>query len=63
MCIADILFFSMTILTNSKWISILPGGKILSPIIDYFPGGKLIVGFIYNRFSKRHDSGSCRINK
>lgn len=46
-----------------KLISILPGGKIISPIIDYFPGAKLIVRFIYNRFSKLHDSGSCRIDK
>jgi predicted DCC family thiol-disulfide oxidoreductase YuxK len=46
-----------------KLISILPGGKIISPIIDYFPGAKLIVRFIYNKFSKLHDSGSCRIDK
>jgi predicted DCC family thiol-disulfide oxidoreductase YuxK len=46
-----------------KLISILPGGKIISPIIDYFPGAKLVVRFIYNKFSKLHDSGSCRIDK
>src|SRR5919202_3593408 len=44
-------------------IAILPGGMIVSPIIDYFPGAKLIVRFIYNRLSKRHNSGSCRIDK
>ena len=41
---------------------ILPGGKLISPMINYFPGGKLIVRFIYNRFSKLHDRGSCRIS-
>ena len=41
---------------------ILPGGKIISPIINHLPGGKLIVRFIYNRFSKLHDRGSCSIN-
>jgi len=40
---------------------ILPGGKIISPIINHLPGGKLIVRFIYNRFSKLHDRGSCHI--
>jgi predicted DCC family thiol-disulfide oxidoreductase YuxK len=42
-------------------IAILPGWKIISPIINYFPGGKLTVRFIYNRFSRLHDSASCRI--
>ena len=42
-------------------IAILPGGKIISPIINYFPGGKPTVRFIYNRFSRLHDSASCRI--
>jgi predicted DCC family thiol-disulfide oxidoreductase YuxK len=42
-------------------IAILPGGKIISPIINYFPVGKLTVRFIYNRFSRLHDSASCRI--
>jgi predicted DCC family thiol-disulfide oxidoreductase YuxK len=42
-------------------IAILPGGKIISPIINYFPGGKLTVRFIYYRFSRLHDSASCRI--
>ena len=40
-------------------IAILPGGKIISPIVNYFPGGKFIVSFIYNSFSRRHDMGSC----
>ncbi|HET7391208.1 MAG TPA: DCC1-like thiol-disulfide oxidoreductase family protein [Nitrososphaeraceae archaeon] len=43
-------------------IAILPGGKVISPIINYVPAGKLIVRFIYNRFSKLHDRGSCSIN-
>jgi predicted DCC family thiol-disulfide oxidoreductase YuxK len=44
-------------------IAILPGGKIISPIINYFPGGKKAVGFIYKRFSRLHDSGSCSVNE
>jgi predicted DCC family thiol-disulfide oxidoreductase YuxK len=40
-------------------IAILPGGKIISPIVNYFPGGKPFVSFIYNIFSRRHDMGSC----
>ena len=43
-------------------ILILPGGKIISPIINYFPGGKKVVRFIYKRFSRLHDKGSCSIN-
>ncbi len=43
-------------------IAILPGGRVISPIINYFPGGKQIVHFVYTRFSKLHDGGSCRIN-
>ena len=44
-------------------IAILPGSKILSPIINYFPGGKKAVQFIYKRFSRLHDRGSCSINE
>ncbi len=44
-------------------MAILPGGKIISPIINYFPGGKKAVGFIYKRFSRLHDRGSCSINE
>ena len=44
-------------------IMILPGGEIISPIINYFPGGKKAVGFIYKRFSRLHDRGSCSINE
>ncbi len=46
-----------------KLIEILPGSTIISPIINYFPGGKQIVHFIYTKFSKLHDGASCRINK
>jgi predicted DCC family thiol-disulfide oxidoreductase YuxK len=35
-------------------IAILPGGKIISPIINYFPGR---MRFIYKRFSRLHDRG------
>jgi predicted DCC family thiol-disulfide oxidoreductase YuxK len=44
-------------------IAILPGGKIISPIINYFPGGKKAIQFIYERFSRLHDRGSCSINE
>ncbi|MFY9870532.1 MAG: DCC1-like thiol-disulfide oxidoreductase family protein [Candidatus Nitrosopolaris sp.] len=44
-------------------IVILPRGKIISPIINYFPGGKKAVGFIYKRFSRLHDRRSCSINE
>jgi len=44
-------------------IAILPGGKIISSIINYFPGGKKVVRFIYLRFSRLHDRGSCSINE
>ncbi|MFL6469446.1 MAG: thiol-disulfide oxidoreductase DCC family protein [Nitrososphaeraceae archaeon] len=40
-------------------IAILPGRKIISPIVNYFPGAKPFVSFIYNRFSRLHDMGSC----
>jgi predicted DCC family thiol-disulfide oxidoreductase YuxK len=43
-------------------IAILPAGKIISPIINYFPGGKRIVRFIYGRFSKLHGVRSCSLN-
>ena len=43
-------------------ILILLGGKIISPIINYFPGGKKVVRFIYKRFSRLHDKSSCSIN-
>jgi predicted DCC family thiol-disulfide oxidoreductase YuxK len=44
-------------------IAILPGGKIISPIINYVPGGKKAVRFIYKRFLRLHDRGSCSINE
>jgi predicted DCC family thiol-disulfide oxidoreductase YuxK len=46
-----------------KLIEILPGSTIISPIINYFPGAKQIVHFIYTKFSKLHDGASCSINK
>jgi predicted DCC family thiol-disulfide oxidoreductase YuxK len=45
-----------------KLIAILPGGRIISPIINYLPGGKHIVHFVYTKFSRLHDGGSCSIN-
>jgi predicted DCC family thiol-disulfide oxidoreductase YuxK len=44
-------------------VAILPGGKIISPIINNFPGGKKGVQFIYKRFSRLHDRGSCSTNE
>jgi predicted DCC family thiol-disulfide oxidoreductase YuxK len=43
-------------------IAILPLGRMISPIINYFPGGKQIMRFIYNRFSRLHNTGSCNVN-
>jgi len=43
-------------------IAILPGVKEIYPIVNYFPGGKQIVCFVYNSFSRLHDLGSCRVN-
>src|ERR671930_1547989 len=43
-------------------IAILPGGKIISPIVNYFPGGKPFVSFIYNSFSTLYDMGSCNMD-
>lgn len=43
-------------------ITILPLGRVISLIINYFPGGKQIVRFIYNRFSRLHNTGSCNVN-
>lgn len=40
-------------------IRILPGGKLILPIINHLPAIKQIVRFIYNRFSRMHDTGSC----
>ena len=45
-----------------KLIAILPGGRVISPIINYLPGGKQIVHFVYTKFSRLHDGGSCNIN-
>jgi|SRR5215213_3857625 len=45
-----------------KLVAILPGGRLISPIINYFPGAKQIVHFVYTKFSKLHDRGSCNIN-
>jgi predicted DCC family thiol-disulfide oxidoreductase YuxK len=45
-----------------KLIAILPGGRVISSIINYFPGAKQIVHFIYSQFSKLHDGSSCNIN-
>jgi len=44
-------------------IAILPGGNIISPIINNFPGGKETLRFIYERFSRLHDKGSCSFNE
>ena len=43
-------------------ITILPLGRVISPMINYFPGCKQIVRFIYNRFSRLHNTGSCNVN-
>ena len=45
-----------------KLIAILPGGRVIFPIINYLPGGKQIVHSVYTKFSRLHDAGSCSIN-
>ncbi len=43
-------------------LAILPGGRIIfSPIINYFPGAKQIVHFIYTKLSRLHDGAACSI--
>jgi predicted DCC family thiol-disulfide oxidoreductase YuxK len=49
--------------TVLELIVILPGGKITSPIINYIPGVRKAVRFIYKRLSRLHDRGSCSINE
>jgi predicted DCC family thiol-disulfide oxidoreductase YuxK len=44
-------------------IAIIPGGRMISTIINHLPGGELIVRFIYNRFSKLHERSSCGVTK
>ena len=44
-----------------KLIRILPGGKIVSPLIKNVPGARWFVRFVYTRFSKLHDRGSCPV--
>jgi predicted DCC family thiol-disulfide oxidoreductase YuxK len=44
-------------------ISILPAGKIISPIINKLPGAKKTVRLIYKTFSRLHDRGSCNTHK
>ena len=46
----------------TELIRILPGGKVIFPLINYFPAGNRIVRFLYNTFSKLHDTGSCNTN-
>ena len=43
-------------------IAILPLGRVISLIINYFPGCKQIMRFIYSRFSRLHNTGSCNVN-
>ncbi len=40
-------------------IAILPGGRALSAMVRYLPGGKGMVRFVYRNLSKFHDNGSC----
>ena len=43
-------------------IAILPGGRVISPIINHIPGGKQAVHFIYTKISTLHDGASCSLN-
>ncbi len=43
-------------------IAILPGGRLASPVIKFFPRGRQTVRFIYTMLSRLHDGGSCNFN-
>lgn len=45
-----------------KLIRILPGGWVISPLIDYFPGGKQSLRLIYATISRLHDVTLCSID-
>jgi predicted DCC family thiol-disulfide oxidoreductase YuxK len=45
-----------------RLIGILPGGRIISPLIDYFPGGKQMIRLIFAKISRLHDMTSCSID-
>ena len=40
-------------------VSLLPGGRFPSRLVTSAPGGRRAVSFVYQVFSRLHDSGSC----
>ncbi len=44
-------------------IKIFPLGFIVSKSIEFIPGGKNIVKFVYHKFSLLRNRSSCNINK
>jgi predicted DCC family thiol-disulfide oxidoreductase YuxK len=42
--------------------SILPGSRIIYPVLQYFPGAKQLVRFVYLRLAKLRNNGSCSVN-
>jgi predicted DCC family thiol-disulfide oxidoreductase YuxK len=43
-------------------IALFPLGGHISRLIVLLPGGKWITRFLYNTFSKLHDSSACHLN-
>jgi predicted DCC family thiol-disulfide oxidoreductase YuxK len=43
-------------------IGLFPLGRPISKIIILFPGGKLMIKFLYNTFSRLHNASSCHLN-
>ena len=46
----------------TELIRILPGGKVIFPLINDFPAGNWMVRILYNKISRLHDTGSCNTN-
>src|SRR5215207_1599851 len=43
-------------------IGLLPLGRAISKIILFFPGGKQMIRFLYDTFSRLHKASSCHLN-
>jgi predicted DCC family thiol-disulfide oxidoreductase YuxK len=43
-------------------IGLFPLGHAISKIIMFFPGGKQMIKFLYDTFSRLHNSSSCHPN-
>src|SRR5919108_4625148 len=43
-------------------IGLFPLGRAISKIIMFFPGGKQMIKFLYDTFSRLHNASSCHLN-